>query len=77
MQKALDYLHERVPKLFVNLVTSPDVTVINKLASLVCDVTHFIECKCGSVYGKKARNFTRFNNEKYHDSYYKLVDSKR
>lgn len=77
VQKALDYLHERVPKLFVNLMTSPDVTLLNEMNSGKCAITHIIECKCGSGYDEEALNFTKLTNEQYHVMYHKLIDSGR
>lgn len=73
----LDYLHQRVPKLFVNLVTPPNVTILQDLASPWCDFTHLLECKCGTVYGKKARKYTSQVLEEYVSNYSKLIDSGR
>jgi len=75
--ETLDYLHQRVPKLFVNLVSPPNVTILEDLASPWCDFTHLLECKCGSVYGEKARRFTSGVLEKYQEGYDKLVSSGR
>ena len=77
VQKALDYLHERVPKLFVNLVTSPDVTLLKEMNSGKCAITHIIECECGSGNDEKALNFTKIANEQYHAMCHRLVDSGR
>ena len=73
----LDYLHQRVPKLFVNLVSPPNVTILEDLASPWCDFTHLLECKCGSVYGEKARRFTSGVLEQYEEGYDKLISSGR
>ena len=75
--KALDYLHERVPKMFINLVNAPDVTILEDLTSLKCDITHLIECKCGTVYGKAARRFTKKQLLRYHKLFRKLINSGR
>ncbi|XP_057303963.1 phospholipase B1, membrane-associated-like isoform X2 [Hydractinia symbiolongicarpus] len=74
---ALDYLHDRVPKMFVNLINAPDVTILNDLRSLYCDLPHLIECKCGTVWGKKARNYTHFTAQKYHQLFRDLVESRK
>lgn len=73
----LDYLHAKVPKLFVNLVTPPNVTILQDLASPWCDFTHLLECKCGTVYGEKARRYTAQVLDDYRSFYENLISSKR
>jgi len=75
--ETLDYLHQRVPKLFVNLVSPPNVTILQDLASPWCDFTHLLECKCGTVYGRKAREYTNKVLEQYEKDYTELVGSGR
>ena len=73
----LDYLQERVPKLFVNLVTPPNVTILQDLASPWCDFTHLLECKCGTVFGEKNREFTSHVLDQYDKGYADLINSGR
>jgi len=73
MTKVLDYLSNTVPRLFVNIADAPDVTLLHEMKSAKCQLTHLIECKCGTVWGEKARNYTKDAVGKYHKLLHDLV----
>jgi len=77
MTKVLDYLSANVPRLFVNIADAPDVTLLHDMKSAKCDVTHFLECKCGTVWGDKARNYTKKAVNEYRELLKNLVHSGR
>ncbi|KAI3389734.1 hypothetical protein SNEBB_008146 [Seison nebaliae] len=56
IEEALDYLHENLPKTFVNLVNVLDVPLVQQLnyKHFFCPLEHFIICKCGA-YPKKSQ----------------------
>ena len=51
IRHALDLLHQKVPKVFVNLVQVLDVTILSEIQSLYCKTLHFITCYCGTFAG--------------------------
>jgi len=77
VREALDVLHENIPKILVNVITPPDVTILQDLSSTYCDIPHWIECKCGSVYGPVARNFTSHRRQEYTKLLQDLTSSDR
>lgn len=76
MQESLDYLHENLPKTFVNLVTLLDTALVSNLnKGLVCTTLHFFTCRC-AAFAKDPAAVERFNDE-FQSELYDLVDSGR
>ena len=73
MTEVLDYLSDNVPRMLVNVVDAPDVTLLERMKSLKCETTHYLECKCGTVYGDKAREYTHNTMKQYHKLLKQLV----
>jgi phospholipase B1 len=46
IEQALDYLKANVPRLYINLVPTVDVTELGKVTSFLCNVLHPFECYC-------------------------------
>jgi len=46
--KALDYLYEHVPRVFVNLMANMDVTKMYPYQNGTCSILHPVECPCGT-----------------------------
>jgi len=73
MTEVLDYLSENVPRMLVNVVDAPDVTLLEEMKSLKCTTTHYLECKCGTVLGEEARKYTYKTMQEYHRLLKELV----
>jgi len=48
VEDVLDYIGANIPRVFVNLVPPPDITIINQLDTKLCKILHVVECPCGS-----------------------------
>ncbi|XP_065188122.1 phospholipase B1, membrane-associated-like [Sycon ciliatum] len=77
LRGALDYLQEQVPRVFVNLVTIIDVTVLYELKTPSCRALHLWECACGTEAPDSVRNSTSQLAKKYQADIQKLVQSGR
>jgi len=44
--KALDYLYDNVPRVFVNLVANLDIAPMGKITTGICSLVHTIVCDC-------------------------------
>jgi len=77
VRSSLDYLHKTVPKMFVNLVTPPDVPLLQLMNDTRCNAWHYVMCKCGTVYGPAARALAHDRWVAYNRLEKELVDSGR
>jgi len=51
IEKAIDSIQSRIPRVFVNLVIPVDVTLLNVLSSGLCSLLHPYECPCAQGSG--------------------------
>jgi len=77
VRSALDVLHKQVPKMFVNLVTPPDVPLLQLMNDTRCNAWHYVMCKCGTVYGPAARELAHQRWLDYNKLEKDLIDSGR
>jgi len=48
VEDALDSIKSRIPKVFVNLIAPPDVTLLGQISEGLCGLLHAFECGCAS-----------------------------
>jgi len=67
LEVALDSLKARFPKLFVNLISPPDVTLLGQVTGGMCSLLRPFECSCSSDPG------TTIAHKEYTSKLYQLV----
>jgi len=50
LEAVLDAIKARFPRVFVNLMTPPDVTLLGKVTSGLCELLHLFECGCSKDF---------------------------
>ncbi|XP_045185394.2 phospholipase B1, membrane-associated-like [Mercenaria mercenaria] len=75
IQEALDYLHQNVPRAFVNLVEILDIFIVKTLnENIVCDTLHFFLCACAAFPANSdAEAELRAETERYRSLVNELV----
>jgi len=60
LEGVLDSIKARFPRVFVNLMTPPDVTLLGEVSSGLCSILHAFECACNDDPGTKVahRHYT-------------------
>jgi len=48
IEMALDAIKARIPKVFVNLISPPDVTLLGQINEGLCGILHRYECSCAT-----------------------------
>ncbi|XP_070578249.1 phospholipase B1, membrane-associated-like [Ptychodera flava] len=75
IEKALDLMHQEMPRTFVNLAQVVLVTEINKLTDGLCDIFHLAYCSCGKeIYNEDWEEVLHLTHE-YHRALENLVAS--
>nr|XP_006820485.1 PREDICTED: phospholipase B1, membrane-associated-like [Saccoglossus kowalevskii] len=75
VEETLDYMHEEIPRTFVNLAQTVMVTEINKLDGCFCDLLHRFSCDCAKAkYSDDWRELLNLTNA-YHRALETLVES--
>jgi len=54
IEATLDAIQARFPRVFVNLMTPPDVTLLGEVTSGLCELLHLFECGCSKDAPTKA-----------------------
>lgn len=78
IQEALDILHKNLPKTFVNLVQTVDITRLAKLDStLVCTIIHSFVCPCPTTGSDEDKEAVKEAAAQYQQNIWDLVNSGR
>jgi len=67
LEAILDSIKARFPRVFVNLITPPDVTLLGQVSGGFCSILHTFECGCATDSG------TAKAHALYTDALYSLV----
>ncbi|XP_077989754.1 phospholipase B1, membrane-associated-like [Glandiceps talaboti] len=73
IRKALDIMHAQMPRTFVNLAQTVDVTLINQLNSFVCDLAHLAYCECAKERWDPTWEDVHHQAREYHKTLHQLV----
>ncbi|XP_070578250.1 phospholipase B1, membrane-associated-like [Ptychodera flava] len=79
IRKALDVLHDELPKTFVNLISVIQVIEINKMDDLLCNIIHQVVCPCAKLSGNNTDEVSELVDvmREYQRLTRELVDSGR
>lgn len=79
LQEALDYLHAKVPRAFVNLVEILPISIVKELnQNLVCDALHLYLCGCAAYpHSSEAEKEIQAVTKRYREVLKELVESGR
>jgi phospholipase B1 len=74
VERALDAIKARIPKVFVNLISPPDITLLGEINEGLCGVLHPFECSCATddsthqIYSSYIKQLDEIQDlPKYHD----------